>query len=279
MQNYEADFSLLIRAFSRLIQVMADTDISPGQEWKNDGQVFLIKAFRHLESIDLLYKGVVTVIDDEAFPTYIDHSSISVLARAAFETYLLFYFIFCDGPEEQRELRHRIWKMIGLKERQVLRVSQARNDFKWTSLLVSEKKEIERLEGLIKADRHFHQFTNELKDKVFKKNDVKIGRRWMDLAELAGFSRKYAYDRYTNFCNYAHSGLISIVQIRDAINEGQDKMLAENTLSFCTLLMGQILLAYTQLFPEVEQALTADAESFAAAANFQGAMRYLDKIY
>ena len=83
----------------------------------------------------------------------------------------------------------------------------------------------------------------------------------MDLAEQSGFPRKYAHDMYHHFCNYAHADLVSVLQIHDAAYAGDHKKLAGAAISFCTLLMGQIIDNYAQLFPNVNRALQNDPEA------------------
>lgn len=272
------EFSKLLNIFANLIQGHASKSVPDGQAWKNDGQVLLIKVYRHLESIEILFKGVETTVDGITYPRYVDHSSIAVLGRAAFESYMMFYFIFCSGSEELCMLRYRVWKMIGLKERQKLN-GPLLHDQHWAQILRGEEKEISSLDKLIRVDRLFVQYQKELQEKVLKKDDVRMGFRWMDIAEQAGFPRKYAFDIYSHFCNYAHSGAISVFQIRDASNDGFHKNLAANTITFCTLLMSQAIMNYARVFDEVSHNLKNDPEMLAITDRWHSLLAMLGRKY
>ena len=237
----------------------------------------LIKIFRHLESIETISEGVHTSVGEKTFPHYVDHASIAVLARTAFETYMMFHFIFCAKPELSR-LRHQVWEYVGLRGRQALHgtvVGRAQ----WQHVIEADIKRIQILDHEIRANRIFAQYMKEVQDKVLKKNDAKMGFKWMDLAEESGFPRKYARDMYSHFCNYAHADLISVLQIHDASDSGHHKKLASVAISFCALLMGQIIANYAQLFPLVDQTLKADPEALVLLDRWKDLLIRLGDLY
>ena len=82
------DFTNLREVFGRLIEAQASIQVEAGEGWKNHAQILLIKIFRHLESIETISEGVHTSVGEKTFPHYVDHASIAVLARTAFETYM-----------------------------------------------------------------------------------------------------------------------------------------------------------------------------------------------
>lgn len=96
------EFTKLKEIFGRLIEAQSGIRLEPGEGWKNHAQILLIKIFRHLESIETIFEGVQTSIGKKTFPHYVDHASIAVLARTAFETYMMFHFIFCAKSELSR---------------------------------------------------------------------------------------------------------------------------------------------------------------------------------
>lgn len=167
MIDAKEDFSTMLSGLGNLIELLNGSTALPGMEWEVDGHTMLIKTFRHIESIGTLLKGVNTTINNKALPEYIDHSSISVLGRAAFENYLLYHFIFCTGPREQKILRHRIWKMIGLQERQNIH-GPVKEKVKWNNEMKFDFEEINRLKTKIENDKLFKELTEGERKKFLK---------------------------------------------------------------------------------------------------------------
>ncbi|HYD61692.1 MAG TPA: DUF5677 domain-containing protein [Noviherbaspirillum sp.] len=278
MQDNSADFSRLLATFATLIDIPAGQPIPPGEAWKNDAQVLLIKIYRHLESIRMLFQGVTTTVHDKTHPPYVDHSSIAVLARAAFESYMLFHFIFCAPTEVARTLRYRVWKYAGLKSRQELHGPVTRSAV-WDRVLERDRRTLLTLEQEIRADHLFQQYSTERQEKILRQGDVKLGEKWMTLAEASGMPRKYAHDMYNHFCNYAHAGHISILQIRDASRAGDHQRLATGAISFCALLMSQVIANYARLFPDVAQAIEHDGEAAAMVERWQALLDTVSNWY
>lgn len=272
------EFAKLRAVFGRLIEAQAGAHLEADEDWKNHGQVLLVKIFRHLESIETIFQGVHTSVGKQTFPHYIDHASIAVLVRTSFETYMMFHFIFCAKPVELSRLRYKVWRYVGFRGRQALHGTVIARE-QWQHVIEEDKKRIQVLDNEIRADRLFAQYTKELQDRVLKKNDAKMGFKWMDLAEESGFPRKYARDMYSHFCNYAHADLISVLQIHDAADDGHYKQLASAAISFCALLMGQIITNYAQLFPLVDQALNADPEALVLLDRWQDLLVRIGDLY
>jgi hypothetical protein len=89
--NDTQDYNVLIGLMIRLVESQAGKPITKGKGWLNDSQTLSIKLFRHLVSMPCLATGAT--IEQNSIPTlcHIDHSSIKVIARAALETYLVFF--------------------------------------------------------------------------------------------------------------------------------------------------------------------------------------------
>lgn len=276
--NNRAEFAQLRQIFGWLIDQQAEQPLAPEDVWKNYAQMLLIKVFRHLESIETLFEGVHTTVDDKVYPHYVDHASIAVLARSAFETYMMFHFIFRADSEELCELRYQVWVFVGLKGRQNMHGTVVARE-KWQHVLEEDEKRAWQLEQAIRSNRIFAQYPRSVQDKVFKQRDAKMGFIWMDLAETSGFPRKYARDMYKHFCNYAHADLVSVLQMRDAFLAGDHSKLAAGTLSFCAVLMGQVIENYAQLFPRVREALTGDTQALAAIELWRGMLEGIGKLY
>ncbi|UUZ77851.1 hypothetical protein LP414_13120 [Polaromonas sp. P1(28)-13] len=93
--HYSADYSTLLDLFIRLVQSQAGKRIESGEAWRNDAQTLSVKLFRHLVSIQTLATGAT--VEQNHVPTvfFVDHASVKVVARAALETYLVFFI--CTG--------------------------------------------------------------------------------------------------------------------------------------------------------------------------------------
>jgi len=279
MRTPTSDFPVLIGKFAKLIDFASRIPVTKETAWKNSGQLLLIKAFRHLESINALARGVETELNGKKLPLYIDHSSISVLGRAAYETYVLFFFIFCDGTLEEQQLRYHVWRMSGLVSRQKLH-GPLGIDSSFHQQKTDERSEIDRLRKLITEHPSFRVLDKNVRENVKKGNDVRLGKPLLDLAERAGLPRKYAADMYNHLCNYAHSGAISTFQIHDASSEQYaDASLASATVVFCTFLLVEMILAYTTLFEEVDKFYVIDDELCKLVAHWFQLKLELAKLY
>jgi hypothetical protein len=274
-----SDFPVLIRKFAKLIDFASRIPMTNERAWKNSGQLLLIKAFRHLESIGTLFNGIETELNGKKLPVYIDHSSISVLARAAYETYVIFYFIFCDGTAAEQQLRYQVWRMNGLMSRQKLH-GPLTGEAGFGAQKVAERFEIDRLRALITDHPSFRSLKAHVRDNVKKGTDVRLGEPLLDLAERAGLPRKYAADMYNHLCNYTHSGAISTFQIHDATAEqNADARLAGATVSFCTILLVELVFAYTTFFEEVDEYAVGDDELWEIADEWALLKMELAKLY
>ena len=49
---------------------------------------------------------------------FVDHASVKVIARAALETYLVFFYLYGNSDRSLSEFRHKTWRLGGLADRQ-----------------------------------------------------------------------------------------------------------------------------------------------------------------
>lgn len=254
------DTSRLLKKAMIIIDSIRGVSIPEGQEWLNDGQILAIKTCRHIESIITLSNGVETDLGHSKCGLYVDHSSIATLGRAAFESYVNFHYIFGRAPSQTARFRHHIWRMSGLLERQGLHGFETKTD-EQLHILSSEKMQIEKLRAAITAFPEFQALSSDLRKSVKRGKNLRMGTDWLTLAEGAGIPRKYAHDMYSHFCEYSHSGALSALQIRDASNDGSGYDLAGATISFCAVLLTQLIRNYVQIFPTANLAFSKDEEA------------------
>ena len=182
----DTDYSTLLDLLIRLVQSQADQRIELGGEWLNDAQVLSITLFRHLVSMQTL--ATCAIVEQDEIPTvfFVDHASVKVVARAALETYLVFYYIFGCTDRSLSEFRHKTWQLGGLADRQEFHTSIAEH----RAILIAEKQKIARLWSEIESSPHIHAYTQKQRAKLLK-GEWRIGKGWADLSAIAGFHAKY----------------------------------------------------------------------------------------
>lgn len=142
-----ADYSTLLDLFIRLVESQAGRKIESGDEWLNDAQVLATKLFRHLVSMQTLAAGATVEHDGIRALFFVDHASVKVVARAALETYLVFFYLYGNSDQSLSEFRHKTWCLGGLVDRQQFHVSTEEG----REVLAREKKQIEELKSKIRV--------------------------------------------------------------------------------------------------------------------------------
>lgn len=213
------------------------------------------KFFLHAASV--LYLSRETNISD--FPSaplqFDDPASIDVLARAALETFLTFHYIFVapKTPEEQN-FRYWAWKAAGLTERQSSPVSIEEHRQK----LAEEKKEIDELHSKLRSNATFQQLTKRQQKDVLK-GKWKLPS-WREIAEDAGLAIVLSSNMYRHLSGYAHSSSLSVLQIKQALENKEELLLIRPSMSTITIATANFVREYCDLFPRAKAALTANAE-------------------
>jgi hypothetical protein len=272
------DFPRLLDSFERLIQIAKAVPVNEENEWKANGQLLLIKSWTHFNSIKILGRAAIRRDSSAAESEYVDHSSIAVLGRAVYETYVLFNFIFLAENADVRNFRHQVWRLSGLMSRAKLNRPKG--------LPTAQLKQIEmegqmivELKRAIVSNPLFSGLDTKTQKNVQKGDGVRLGIALIDLAVEAGLPRRYSADMYTHFCNYSHASSISVYQIRDALNNGTSPIMARVVISFCCVLLAQTIFAYTELFSEVDVAVSTDSELSRLLALWYGMGKQLDGLY
>lgn len=258
MSHPTDDFPKMLRKLGDLIQVAKAIPVNAENAWKAHGQLLLIKTFVHLSSISTLAQSAIGT-SGQTNHRYIDHGSIAVLGRSAYETYVLFNFIFLEQDRDLRIFRHQVWRLSGLQSRAKL------NRPKTLPLAViaqieREEQELTRLQGVVTSSPYFAELDSQTQRNVRRGDGVRLGAALIDLAVEAGLPRLYSSDMYTHFCNYSHAGAISVFQIQEALNNGTSPILARANIGFCCILLAQIIKAYAEFFDEIDAAVSSDSE-------------------
>ncbi len=247
------EYEKLLDLFIQLIQSQAGNKIVSGDEWMNDAQTLSIKLFRHLVSMHIISNGSTIDHNEMVVIHFIDHASVKVLARAALETYLVFYYIFGCKDRGLSKFRHSTWVLGGLVDRQSTHVSNEEN----RAVLASEKAQIGELEIEIKNSEYLQQFTPGQREQLLR-GKWRIGNSWSNLGINAGFHKKYFEQIYSYLCGYSHSSYISALQVGQAKSIEDQASLTSFILGVGTVIMAHYAFSYTELFESAGEVLNSN---------------------
>jgi hypothetical protein len=113
----DADYLMLLDLFIKLVNSRSGVKTTPENVWENDAQTLAVKLFYHLTAMHRLINEVKFDHEKGAI-SFIDHASVKVITRAAFEAYLVFFYLFSAGDKALSAFRHKTWVLGGLADRQ-----------------------------------------------------------------------------------------------------------------------------------------------------------------
>ena len=254
--SYDTDYSTLLDLFIRLVDSQAGRKIEPGDGWLNDAEVLANKLFLHLVSMQTLAAGT-TVERDGVLPVFfVDHASVKVVARAALETYLVFFHLYGDSDRSLCEFRHKTWRLGGLVDRQQFHLSTS-SISQAHEVLAREKKQIEELKSEIANSPQIRSYTNKQRKKLLE-GEWRIKSGWADLGSNAGFHEKYFKNIYGYLCGYSHSSYLSVLQVGQAMSIKDQEMLTRSILGFGVVLMAHFAFSYSNVFSTANAVLSAN---------------------
>ena len=250
------EYEQLLDLFFQLVQSQAGNSIESGNEWKNDAQTLSVKLFRHLASMRAIANGGRIVFPGGPPVPYIDHASIKVLARAALETYLVFYYLFGGDDEKLCRFRHATWVLGGLSDRQNSHASLEEHREK----LKHEKRQIENLNLEISASPYLADYTARQQRRLLD-GDWRVGKSWTDLGVSADFNRKYFENIYSYLCGYSHASYISALQVGQATKIEDQAKLTNSILGIGMVIMAHYVFSYSSVFQSAGGVLEQNAIS------------------
>lgn len=262
--SHDDDYATLLVLFIRLVNSQDEVKIEPGEEWLNDVHVLAKKLFYHLVSMKAL--AAAATVERDGVPTarFVDHASVKVLARAAFETYLVFFYLCGDSDRSLCEFRHKTWKLGGLADRQRFHVPTSRA----REVLVREKKRIDELKSEVDASPHVDSYKKKQRKRLLD-GKWQIGITWADLGSDAGFHDKYFKNVYGYLCGYAHSSYLSALQVGQAREIEDQEMLTKSILGIGKVLMGHFAFSYSDVFIAGGAVLSADPSAKSVAEEWR----------
>lgn len=260
MSNFtqiDQEYLSLLSLFFTVGDSIRNLPIDSDSKWLYDAGVLSAKLLDHLGTLHHLSKGTLLTIIGERPLGYIDHSSITVVLRTAFETYLTFYYIYCDDSVtiNERRFRQLVWKIGGLCDRQKFSVVRLENIPK----VEKEKAQLEKLFSQL-TSMDFYSDLDSKGKKAARSGNWKYGKSWADRAEIAGFHKEVFKDIYSYWCSYSHSGSLSTIQIGQAVNIEDQKELTGFSLQIGMVLMSHFILSFSKLFENANIALEKNYE-------------------
>jgi len=244
----ESDYAQLLELLLPMVDAPAGLTIASGQEWQNDRQTLAKKLAYHLATIQAIRAGSTLRIG-EAVSSFIDHGSITVLTRAALETFIVFAYLFGGVDMETCRFRHMTWKLGGLMDRQRrIAITDAGR-----MTLASERPQVAAL--LLDVESHgvFSTLSKGQQKAIVKKGDWRTGRGWAELAIEAGFNERYFRNIYDYLCDYSHSSYAAALQVGQARTMEVQAEMSRSMLGVMNLTMARFIDIYARLFDSANQ--------------------------
>lgn len=237
-------------------RVRADAD-----EWLLDAEGLAVKCLFHGSSCVRLHSGTALPGFDA---TVLDIASMNVVARATIESFLTFHYVFASPQDSAtRELRHLAWVLSDLLERQDFRATEPAN----RQQLADEREQIETLRIRIGGNPVFQKMTPKQKRRLLEDGEWRW-QSWSGIARDAGMSELHADQAYRYLCSFAHSGSLSVLQVRQAKSAVDQKRLADGTLRLVNVAVAFMTKAYSSLFPKAGTALATEDALAACVAEW-----------
>ena len=268
------DYSTLLDLFIRLVQSQAEKKVERGEEWLNDAQTLSVKLFRHLVSMQTIAAGAT--VEQNKIPTifFIDHASVKVVARAALETYLVFFYLYGSADRAASEFRHKTWRLGGLVDRQLFHVSTDEH----REVLANEKQQIDALKAEIEKAPQLQAYKLKQRARLLE-GDWRVGNSWSDLSLQAGFHEKYFKNIYGYLCGYAHSSYLSALQVGQAQTIEDQQMLTQAILNIGVFIMAHFAFSYSSAFTSASAVLAANSEAKRVAEKWQFGPEDMAAVY
>jgi hypothetical protein len=212
-----------------------------------DAEGLAAKCLFHANSCLLLAGGTPV---GKGATRVLDLGSLNVLVRATLESSLAFHHLFASSQHSaQIEFRYLRWVLADLLERQDFPASSPDSQQTQTE----ELQQIKEIRSRLQANGEFQGLTPKQRKRVLEEGHWNPG--WATVARDAGLSELHATLVHRYLCSYAHSGSMSVLQLRQAKTcEDRERFLA-TALRLVSIALALITRAYCSAFPRAAQAL------------------------
>jgi len=239
------DYLELLKIYIQVVEANKGV-ASVGDDRILDAEGLALKFFGHAVSLYYLYRGINVPDHGLGITDFIDPPSINVVGRAAIETFLTFHYVFVEPKtNEDKDFKYFTWELAGLIERQGFTVHSAAGKKK----LKEEKQLIEVLKNKLKKNSVFDSLSDKQKRRIVARGDWRFNS-WREIILSAGLSQIHAESFYRYLCGYAHSGNLSILQLRQTRTNQERRELIESTFTLTLIVMANMIKAYCEIFPK-----------------------------
>ena len=203
-----------------------------------DIQQLALKLFYHAASIYFLRLGTKVPVPystgQGAF--FYDLASVTVLARAALETYLTMFEVFFEPTtEDDFEFNHALWLLSGFK----IREDFIPTDPELQERIVSSQEEIQEMRDRLAKTEKFKALSKS------QKKDVLMGfrrRPRSNVAQAAGFGEEFIRRVYGYYSGYVHADGLSGTQLF-SLKTGQEQTeFIENHMRTVMIILSKMIL-------------------------------------
>lgn len=274
MYDHDRDYSTLLDLFIQLVQSREGKPIPQGDSWLNDAQVLAVKLFRHLVSMQTLAAGATVEHKGVQGIFFVDHASVKVVARAALETYLVFFYLYGSPDLSLCEFRHKAWCLGGFADRQKFSVFMPQHH----QILARELEEMQELRSQIEKSPHMAGYSEKQRSRLLE-GEWRTGSGWGDLGKSAGFHEKYFKNIYGYLCGYSHASYLSALQVGQATSIEDQKMLTSFVLGIGVVLMAHFSFSYTAAFEDAGAVLSANPSAKRTAEKWRFGPEDMAEIY
>jgi len=245
-----------LRLLETLIKVIeANKGVAAGADNRVlDAEGLALKFFSHACSAIYLYRRTTI---PEIMTSFFDVGSINVLGRAALETFLVFHYVFVEpSSDQERDFRYLSWLLAGLIERQQFPVQSLEGK----KQLLDEKKLITSLQEKLINHAQSLRLSRRQQKKIMEKGEWRI-HSWKDIGLSAGLDETHAKDFYYYLCGFAHTGNLSVLQIRQARTGKSQKELCAATITVIMIALANMIKSYCKIFPNSQSVFTKETEA------------------
>lgn len=242
---------MLLASLREAIEAARGTDAGRGERLL-DAWGLGVKYWFHAATVQHLADGTNAT---EPAGKFFDFASVTVIARATLETFLVFHHLFVDplGSVTNEDFRHGGWVLADLLARQQFPASSSHQ----RELLGRERQRIEALKLSLTANPVFQSLSSRQQRALLNRGKWRWKReptgrfteaRWRDLALAAGLSHDYAVTFQSFGSSYVHAGSLSAAQIREATDPADQLSFLTGQLGIVNIATAYMIRAWYEVF-------------------------------
>jgi hypothetical protein len=272
MDDCEKNYLLLLNLCVHVINAMKGEQIPSEFPWIGETQPTASKLFHHLGTAYTISKDICLPKNVGGGMVYRDISSLAVLIRTSFETYLTFNYLFVSPQTgEDKKYRHIIWELGDLLALQKYPPFEEENKIKYEE----NKKLIIALKAQLNDNPVFQKLSLKERQRALGKPWI-LRPNWTDLAVIAGMGKNFFDSNYSYLSSYAHTGHLSIFQLPQIDSEEIQSEFVNSFLLRGIFIMAHFICAYTSIYPKAQLVLFEYPEAAQVARTWNFTQDELD---